>query len=133
MKHDGHLRGRSHVLGRVQSGADGAGRDRHEGGGMTLQEIAASIAELQANKRRAALENKPERCEGYQRAIDLLDKLAEMKRREQCQQQKTQARRRLRAHHGLHVGSRRMVRQTARKQMRNTEDGRGKSKGGEKT
>jgi hypothetical protein len=43
----GHLRGRSHVLGRVQSGADGAGRDRHEGGGMTLQEIAASIAELQ--------------------------------------------------------------------------------------
>jgi len=62
---------------------------------MTLQEIAASIAELQANKRRAVLENKPELCEGYQRAIDLLDKLAEikkiMKRREQCQQQKTQS------------------------------------------
>ena len=48
---------------------------------MTLQEIAASIAELQANKRRAALENRPELCEGYQRAINLLEELAEMKRR----------------------------------------------------
>ncbi len=38
VKHDGHLRGRSHVLGRVQSGADGAGRDRHEGGGMSLND-----------------------------------------------------------------------------------------------
>lgn len=47
---------------------------------MTLQEIAASIADLQANKRRAVLENKPELCEGYQRAIDLLDKLAEIKK-----------------------------------------------------
>ena len=47
---------------------------------MTLQEIAASIAELQANKRRVVLENKPELCEGYQRAIDLLEELAEMKR-----------------------------------------------------
>ena len=56
---------------------------------MTLQEIAASIAELQANKRRAVMENKPELCEGYQRAIDLLEELAEMKRREQCRTQKT--------------------------------------------
>lgn len=47
---------------------------------MTLQEIAASIAMLHANKRRAVLENKPELCEGYQRAIDLLDKLAEIKK-----------------------------------------------------
>jgi hypothetical protein len=58
---------------------------------MTLQEIAASIAELQANKRLAVLENKPELCEGYQRTIDLLEELVEMKRREQCQQQKTQS------------------------------------------
>lgn len=58
---------------------------------MTLQGIAASIAMLHANKRRAVLENKPELCEGYQQAIDLLDELAEMKRREQCQQQKTQS------------------------------------------
>lgn len=34
-RHDGHLRGGSRALGRVQSGADGAGRDRHEGGGMS--------------------------------------------------------------------------------------------------
>ena len=60
---------------------------------MNLQEIAASIAMLHANKRRAVLENKPERCEGYQQAIDLLDELAEikkiMKRRKQCRTQKT--------------------------------------------
>lgn len=48
---------------------------------MNTQEIAASIAMLQANKRRAVLENKPELCEGYQQAIDLLDELAEIKRR----------------------------------------------------
>ncbi len=48
---------------------------------MTLQEIAAYIAELQANKRLAVLENKPELCEGYQRTIDLLEELVEMKRR----------------------------------------------------
>ena len=47
---------------------------------MTLQEIAASIAMLHANKRRAVLENKPEQCEGYQQAIDLLDELAEIKK-----------------------------------------------------
>ena len=58
---------------------------------MTLQEIAASIAILQANKRRAALENKPELCEGYQLTIDLLDELAEMNRREECRTQKTQS------------------------------------------
>ena len=58
---------------------------------MTLQEIAASIAALHANKRRAVLENKPELCEGYQQAIDLLDELAEikkiMKRRKQWEVQ----------------------------------------------
>lgn len=35
VKHYGHLRGGSRALGRVQSGADGAGRDRHEGGGLS--------------------------------------------------------------------------------------------------
>lgn len=59
---------------------------------MTTQEIAASIAMLQARKHRAVLENRPEDCEGYQTAIDLLEELAEIKRREQCQTQNTPSR-----------------------------------------
>lgn len=58
---------------------------------MNTQEIAASIAELQANKRRAVMGNRPELREGYQRTIDLLEELVEMKRREQCRTQKTQS------------------------------------------